>query len=154
RQSNVLTVVETYTITNIWTHDQPNKRWKADFYADNLYHTLTDPDSRLRKSPLALNYPLLRQQEILVHLPDTEWKIPDLATNVEHEAFSFKYHRTLHGSVATYSYECRTKLVTVPIESVPSYLVKLDRMESLLADTLQRSDAQKAVGVNWLMVVI
>jgi hypothetical protein len=155
RQANVLTVVESYTITNIWTRDPSDKLWKAVFYADNLYQALTDPNSRLRNSPLAVSYPLLRQQEIIVHLPDTEWKIPDLATNVEDAAFSFNYHRQLRGSVATYNYECRTKQATVPVERVPGYLAKLDQMEDLLTDTLQRSDPQKpAAGINWLMVVI
>jgi hypothetical protein len=153
RQANVLTVVEAYTITNLWTRDPSDQLWKAVFYADNLSHVLTDPDSRLRNSPLAVSHPLLRQQEIIVHLPDTEWKIPDLATNVEDAAFSFNYHRRLRGSVATYSYECRTKLATVPVELVPGYLAKRDQMEDLLTDTLQRSEPQPAAGINWLMVV-
>jgi len=155
RQANVLTVVESYTITNIWTRDPSDKLWKAKFYADNLNHVLTDPDSRLRKSPLALSYPLLRQQEIIVHLPDTEWKIQDLATNIEHEAFSFNYHRKLRGSVATYDYECRTKLAAVPVDLVSGYLTKRDQMEDLLTDALQRGDPPKrADGINWLMVVV
>ncbi|HTX22661.1 MAG TPA: DUF3857 domain-containing protein [Candidatus Aquilonibacter sp.] len=154
RQADILTVVESYTITNIWTRDAADKLWKADFYADDLSEALTDPDSRFRKTPLALSYPLRRQQEIIVHLPDTGWKIPDLTTNIEHEAFSFNYHRQLRGSVVTYDYECRTKLATVPVELVPSYLNEHDQMEDLLSDTLQRSDAPQAAGINWLMVVI
>ena len=154
RQANVLTVLESYTVTNIWTRDPSDNLWKAVFYADNLSHTLTDPDSRLRNSPLTVSYPLLREQEIIVHLPDTEWKIPDIATNVEDAAFSFNYHRQFRGSVATYNYECRTKLATVPVELVPGYLAKLEQMEDLLSDTLQRSEPEKAAGINWLMIVI
>lgn len=154
RSSNVLTVVESYTITNIWKLDAAGKLWKANFYADNLSGVLTDPDSRLRKTPLALSYPMMREQEIIVHLPDKGWKIPDLATNVEDAAFSFSYRRHLQGTVVTYNYECRTKLATVPVQLVSGYLADSDRMDDLLSDMLQRGGPSKAAGINWLMVMI
>lgn len=154
RQANILAVEECYTITNLWTRDEVGKLWKACFYADNLYNALTDPDTRLRKTPLALSYPKLRQQEVIVHLPDKEWQIPDLGTNIEHDAFSFNYHRKFHGSTVTFNYECHTKLATVPVALVPGYLAERDRMEGLLTDTLQRADKKNTNSINWLMVVI
>jgi transglutaminase-like putative cysteine protease len=154
RQANILAVEESYTITNLWTRDEAEKLWKACFYADNLYNTLTDPKTRLRKTPLALSYPKLRQQEVVVHLPDKEWQITDIETNIEHDAFSFNYHRKLHGSTVTFNYECRTRLATVPVALIPSYLTKRDHVEELLKDTLQRADGTNANRINWLMVVI
>ena len=160
RPANVLVVKEFYTITNLWKWDGSDKLWKTEFYADNLYRALTDPNTRLRKSPLALDYPLEREQENIVHLPDMGWQIPDLQTNIENDAFSFHYHRQLRGSMATYFYDCRTRAATVPVAQVPLYLAARDRMEDLLEDTLQRSDGTgndtkpTAEGVNWLMVVI
>lgn len=154
RQANIVTVEESYIITNLWERDGAEKLWKASFYADNLYNVLTDPQTRLRKTPLALGFPMLRQQEVIVHLPDHDWQIPDHQTNIEHAAFSFSYQRHLRGSTATYNYECRTKLPTVPTELVPSYLASLDHMEDLLTDTLQRPDDKTPDGINWLMAVI
>jgi hypothetical protein len=154
RQANILVVEESYTITNLWTRNEAQKLWKACFYADNLYHALTDPNTRLRKTPLALSYPMLRQQEVIVHLPDKEWQIPDLETNIEHDAFSFNYHRKLHGSTVTFNYECRTKLAIVPVALVSSYLTERDRVEDLLSDTLQHGDGENTNGINWLMIVI
>jgi hypothetical protein len=153
RPANLLAVEESYTITNLWARDEAAKLWKACLYADNLYNTLTDPKTRLRKFPLALAYPLLRQQEVIVHLPDRDWQITDLGTNIEHDAFSFSYHRQFHGSTVKFNYECRTRLASVPVELIPGYLTRLDRMEDLLTDTLQRSDEDSATGINWLMVV-
>jgi hypothetical protein len=154
RQANILAVEESYTITNLWTRDEAGKLWKACLYADNLYNTLTDPKTRLRIFPLALSYPMLRQQEVVVHLPDKDWQITDYGTNIEHDAFSFSYHRKLHGSTVTFNFECRTRLATVPVTLIPGYLAKRDRMEELLTDTLQRGDEKNANGINWLMVVI
>ena len=154
RLTNVVTVEEFYSITNFWVYDAEDRLWKARFYAENLYNLLTEPDTRLRKSPLALNYPAQRQHETIVHLPDSGWQIPALQTNVENEAFSFSYHRQLSGSTVTFNYECHTRLPALPAALVPGYLAKRQQMEDLLVDILQRSDGKVAHGVNWLMVVI
>lgn len=154
RPANVLTVEETYTITNLWRRDATDKLLKTSFHADNLSGFLTDPDTRLRKTPLALSYPSLRRHKIVVRLPDTDWQIPDSRTNVEHEAFSFSYHSRLVGDTMTSDYECRTKLAAVPAELVPGYLAKREQMEDLLTDSLQHPDSKAAKGINWLMVII
>jgi len=154
RLANIIMVDESYTITNLWERDATDKLSKAIFYADNLYDALTDPHTRLRKTPLALIFPMVRQQSLIVHLPDTDWQIPDSQTNIEHAAFSFDYHSKFQGRTVIYNYECRTKLAAVPAELVPSYLASLDRMENLLTDTLQRSDKKTSDGINWLMAVI
>ncbi len=155
RESNRLVVEESYVITNLWERDNADKLWQAAFYADNLYDILTDPKTRLRKTPLALAFPMTRQQRLTVHLPDSDWQISETRTNIEHAAFAFDYHRQLHGQTLTFDYECRTKLAVIPKEMVPSYLASLDRMENLLEDTLQRPDEKTASGgTNWLMVII
>jgi hypothetical protein len=154
RQANIVTVEESYTITNLWTLDEPAKLWKATFYADNFYNALTDPETRIRKTPLALSYPMLRKQQIIVHLPDKDWQVSDLTTNVENDAFSFKYKRHLADSTVTYDYECRTKVPSVAVDSVPGCLAKRDRLEDLLTDTLQRPAGKVTKSINWLMVVV
>ena len=155
RTANRLVVEEAYAITNLWTRDDADKLWKASFYADNLYNILTDPKTRLRKTPLALAFPLTRQQRLTVHLPDSDWQISESRTNIEHAAFVFNYHRQLHGQTLTFDYECRTKLAVIPAEMAPDYLVNLDRMENLLDDLLQRPDEKAdSGGTNWLMVFI
>ncbi len=154
RLANVLTVDESYTITNFWSRDESDKLWKATFYADNLYNFLTDPDTRLRKTPLAVSFPSLRRHEVIVHLPDTDWKIPESRTNLENDAFSFSYHRQLNGNTVTFDYACRTKLPVLPATLVPAYLANREAMEDLLTDMLQRSDAKVVAGINWLMVII
>jgi len=157
RLQNLVSIEESYLITNLWTFDQTEKLWKVQFYADNLYGALTDPSTRLRKNPLRFAYPLQRRQEITVHLPDADWKIPDLEKAVDHDAFAFNYRRKLNGSTVSYHYDCRTKLAALPAERVPGYLVKLGEMENLLSDALQRSDRKKTSAgqrINWLMVLI
>jgi transglutaminase-like putative cysteine protease len=157
RLQNLLTVEESYLITNLWEFNEKDKLWKAIFYADNLYNALTEPNTRLRKSPLALDYPFQRQQEITVHLPDADWNIPDSEKTVDHDAFAFKYQCKLDRSTVRFNYDCRTKLATLPADLVPGYLAKLDEMNGLLDDTLRRpNDKLENVlaRINWLMIVV
>lgn len=157
RLQNLLVVEESYAITNLWELDETDRLWKARFYADNLYNALTDPNTRLRKSPLSLAYPLQRQQEITVHLPDADWNIPNADKTVDHDAFSLSYQCKLNGSTVRFNYECRTKLATLPVELVPGYLTKLAEMEDLLDDTLQRPNDKPEnllARINWLMIII
>ncbi len=157
RLANVLSIEETYRVTNLWKLDETDQLRKASFYADNLYRVLTDPNTRIRKSPLRFSYPFQRQQEITVHLPDSKWNIPDLEKAIDHDAFAFHFRRKLTGAVLRFNLECQTKLAALPAERVPDYLSKLEEMETLLTETLQRADTKKqnlASRINWLMVII
>jgi transglutaminase-like putative cysteine protease len=154
RTANKFIQEEFYVITNLWERQDKERIWTAEFHADNLYNVLTDPQTRLRKTPLALGYPLTRQQHIVVNLPDADWQISEIRTNIEHQAFSYSYHRRLHGKILELDHECHTKLATVPVEMVPGYLAALDQMEALLSDVLHRPDASADGGINWLMVLI
>ena len=84
-------------------------------------------------------------------------EIPKTEETVEHEAFVFRYRRQFSGSVVRFQYECETRIRELPAEKVAGYLEKLEEMENLLDDTLQRPDnsARSILAqMNWLMVVI
>jgi hypothetical protein len=157
RLANVLTVTEHYEVPDLWQFDKSEKLWEAEFYAESLQNMLTDPDTRLRKMPLRLSFPFRREQDIVIHLPDSEWNISDTEQSVEHESFSFRYERKLTGALLRCHYECATKTNEIPSEKVANYLAKLKEMEDLLGDTLQRPDnSQKTVvgQINWLMAIV
>jgi len=157
RKNNVLIVTEHYRIRNLWKLGDSGRRWEATFYADSLQDVLTSPSTRLRQMPLRLAFPVRREQEIVVHLPDGGWNIPDLVKDVDHEAFFFHYRRKYSGSTVRFRYECETKGSEVPAQNVAGYLSKREEMENLLADTLHRADDSRhtlLARLNWLMVVI
>jgi hypothetical protein len=157
RKSNVLTVSEHYQIRDLWILDKSSKQWKAEFYAENLQRVLTDPTTRFRTMPLRLSFPLRREQENVVQLPESNWSIPDLEKSLEHEAFTFHYQRKFSGSTVRFQYACETKTNQLPAEKVAGYLAKLEEMEDLLGDSLQRpDDSPRGIldRMNWLMAVI
>lgn len=156
RLQNLLSIEESYVVTNLWERDATGNLKVAHFYADNLYNALTEPSTRIRKTPLYFVYPLRRQQEITVKLPDSDWNIPDLEKTVEQDAFAFSYSRKLTGSSLHLQYECRTRLAELPTEKVSAYLAKLKEMTDLLDDTLQRPNGTRKLAhrINWIMVLM
>jgi hypothetical protein len=157
RERNLLEVTEHYQVGDLWTENKSSRRREAIFYAESLEQFLSAPQTRRRKMPLALPYPARREQTIFVHLPDNEWQVAPLATNVECDAFILNYRRTLTGSTVKFDYACETKAAALAVGQVPGYLKKLEEMQGLLSDTLYRSD-KMAGGVlaqlNLLMIVI
>ena len=156
RKNNVLILTEHYQIRDIWKLNPATKMKEAEFYGDNLLNVLTDPNTRLRSMPLRIPFPLQREHQILVHLPDREWNIPNAEKTIDHDAFFFHYRRTFSGKIVRYQFECKTKIPELPAQKVADYLVKLDEMETEVGEKLQRpdDDLKHVVGsLNWLMVV-
>jgi len=134
-------VTEHYEIKDFWQLDSSSHQWQAKFSTENLDNILTDPNTRLRKMPLRIPYPLRREQDVVVHLPDNDWDLPNWETNVNHEAFSFHYRRHFSGSTVRFHYNCETKLPEVPAAEVAGYLKKREAMQGLLGDMLYRPSA-------------
>ncbi len=155
RQNNVLGVTEYYRVNNLWERDKKSERLEATFYADALENKLPDPDTRLRTAPLGFPYPWHRVQDVIVHLPETDWDLDPTENAVDSEAFAFHFRRKGQGSTVQFHYDCETKLAALPAEKVAAYLKKRDEMNALLGDTLYRPEKSLAGDlsqVNWLMV--
>lgn len=157
RSRNVLELTEEYEIKDFWKKDKTSQRSEAAFYPENLIKALIAPSTRLRKMPLRLPYPMQRQQEMFVHLPDGDWNITSEEQAVDSDGFTFHFRREMSGSVLHLHYDCATKTPVIAAARVPDHLKQLDEMENLLGDTLQRPESAIGAGlaqVNWLMVVI
>jgi hypothetical protein len=156
RRANVLTVSEHYELHNLWTRDKAEGRWEADFYADSLYNILPDPTTRLRKNPLHIPFPFRRTHEVVVHLPDSDWKVPEKKVEIDDSAFHFLYNCRFKGSVMTASFECETRVREIPADLVAGYLGHRRQMEDELGVRLYHADTRgpAIARLNWLMVII
>lgn len=157
RKNNILTVTEQYRIPEIWKANASTKKREFSFYADSLLNVLTDPSTRLRKMPLRIPYPLRRDHDIAIHLPDKEWSIPNTEKAIEHDAFTFHYRRTHSEKLVQYHFDCETKVSELPAPKVATYLARLAEMETEVGEKLTRPDdnAKNIISrLNWLMVVV
>jgi transglutaminase-like putative cysteine protease len=157
RVQNILRITEDYQIRNLWETNDSSLQLQATFPAETLHGMLPVPSTRIRTRPLRVTYPLQREQEVIVHLPDDSWNISDTEERVEHEAFSFLYQRKFSDKNVRFIYRCETKLKEVAAENVAGYLKKRDEMDDLLGDTLFRPDNRPQAiwaRLNWLMVIL
>jgi transglutaminase-like putative cysteine protease len=156
RVLNEVTVVEGYTIEDLWQREEDGKRWEAQFVPESMLGALAEPSTRIRTGPLGLPYPLHQRQELEVHLADGGWSgLPAMDEVVEHEAFWFRYRRTAEDTLIRFEYELESLLDELPAGEVSGYLKKVEAMDELLGDLLYRPD-EIGFGflgaVNWYMV--
>ncbi len=161
--NNVIKVAEEYRIKDLWSSSGDDQRPTASFYPDSLNSVLTEPRTRLRTMPVELSYPLRKQHEIAVRLPE-DWDVSDDQIMVSHEAFSFHCSTRSSDSEIVFFYELETKKDEVRPEEIADYLTKVEEFEESLGNYLERADESKqrqtndgqvaaADGVNWAMVM-
>src|SRR5690606_18442783 len=107
---------------NLWIPDKANEFLEAEFHPDALNQLLTEPSTRLRKFPLHIPYPLKREQEVVVHLPDENWNLPLAENTIDNEAFTFRYQRKFSGRTVRFFYSCETKTNQIPAKTTAIYL--------------------------------
>ncbi len=157
RALNILETTEHYQIQDAWKLDKKTGRWEAAFYAETLQNVLNEPDVRLRKTPINLEYPMRREHDVVVYLPRIGWDIEPLHQLVSCDAFDFGCSRDFSDSVMRSQYYCESKLPAVPADKVTAYLAKVQEMEDLLGDVLYRPDNQISsifARLNWLMIIL
>ena len=141
--NNRLTIAEDYQIADIATvSEQDGKHTVAistvDF--DSLFNV---PEVRIRKSPLALGFPLTVEQTTEVLLP-SEWPIKPEKHHVEDPAFTFDQDLRLDGLrlIITDHYTSLAK--EVPASDMPRYLANLARARDALDFSLYWTDPAPA----------
>jgi transglutaminase-like putative cysteine protease len=156
RALNLRTVTEHYQIPNFWSTNAAQKHYEANFHADALYSRLSDPQVRVRKMPLFIPHPLKVEQNVIIHLPDSEWNLPNTNRNLANEAFAFHFERNFSGAKVQLHYTLETLTNQIPAVKVATYLKDRETVTDELDTMLFRSFNTRSAGggVNWLMVVV
>ena len=156
RPMNLRIVTEHYQIPNFWSTNAARKEYDASFHADALYQRLSNPEDRVRKWPLMIPFPMKLEQDVIVHLPDKGWNLPNTNKVVENDAFAFHFERNFSDARVYFHYTLETKTNQIPTARVAAYLKDRETMTDDLDTMLYRSFRTGSTlgGVNWLMVVI
>jgi transglutaminase-like putative cysteine protease len=105
KSSNVIEVREFYTLPRSFTGNDDGLL-TFQLHADEIYPFGEPLRSSVRQAPLAIEYPIRVQQNLIVHLPE-EWPVEPDTMTVENPAF--RYHSEVGYSAQTlklgYSYE-------------------------------------------------
>ncbi|OYU94517.1 MAG: hypothetical protein CFE21_16055 [Bacteroidetes bacterium B1(2017)] len=88
---NIFTVCENYEINKMWTFDKESGNINLEVYPEALMADIVVPEQRIRKYPLALNYPLVLEQQIELVLP-SNWDINEDALSKKNPHFVYQYN--------------------------------------------------------------
>jgi hypothetical protein len=137
--------------------DDSSKRRQATVYPDNMLGALTEPTTRLRRMPLGIDYPVRREQELIIELPTDDWALPAETLEVRHDSFRFRFQSVPARQRVRLLYECETLTDEVPAHDVGTYLARVQEMDELLGDVFYRpSDSRvgQLADLNWLMIAL
>jgi hypothetical protein len=142
KRNNRLTTTESYTISNLAGAPDAQGKHTVWIEAPDVEELLSDPDVKIRKSPLLLKYPLEVSSTTEVLLP-ASWSINDRDTRIEDPAFSF--HRSVRGDpkhkrlVIQDDYRALSDEVAAP--EMPRYTANLAKARGELGYSLDWSDS-------------
>lgn len=152
---NVLTTIESYKITNFFKRDSVNRKYTADFYADDISRQLPDVNGQVN-TPVAVTYPYNMDYTIKVNLP-YGWDINNEHDAISREAYKFIGDKTVSGNDLILRYQFTYLKNHIPLNQLSDF--KKD-VKELKDDKLSYSfyyipDLKKVpFRLNYLMLVI
>jgi len=145
KRNNRLTTTESYAIANIAGEPDANGKHTVWIETPDVDELLSDPDVKLRKSPLLLKYPLEVSATTEVLLP-ASWAIDESDERVEDPAFTF--HRRVHADPGKTRFviqdDYRSLSDEVSAREMPRYTANLAKARDDLDYSLTWSDALPA----------
>ncbi|MGH8046831.1 MAG: DUF3857 domain-containing protein, partial [Chthoniobacterales bacterium] len=157
---NVLTTDEAYTIPKFWqTRPQDPEHLYAEVFPYFIKDLLDPPGTRIRTSPLGLQYPKKIRERFTIELPEPG-NFPNEDLNVEDAAFRYSSSSRLEGRLLKVTYEYESLADSVAQERLPEYLENLRRARENLGYPLMVSKllveggtiAKPALVMNWALL--
>ncbi|MBC3541295.1 DUF3857 domain-containing protein [Rufibacter sediminis] len=140
--ANRFTTYENYKIADFWqegTSDNGNL-WTASILPLTLYSKLELPSTRIRNSPLALEYPYDYDHTIKIHVP-SNWNVKDDEVEVENKAFSYKQTTTYDAQnrVVVLHFTFKTLKDHVSVEEMKAYFTAIKKIKDGMGFELTHS---------------
>ena len=100
---NVLTTIESYSISGFYKKDTLSGKMIADFYA-NFISELFPAVSNQAKAPISVNYPYAIDYTIKVVLTGG-WNVPEATNKLERDSYKFSSHYSINKDTLLLNYQ-------------------------------------------------
>jgi transglutaminase-like putative cysteine protease len=156
--ADVFSTVEHYTIPGFWSPGTAKGSSVADFFPDVVRSEIPVPRTKVRTSPMEVDYPRRVAQHIVIDLPEP-WTVKAEDTTSTTDAFTLRTRISSSGKSVSLSYEYDARTVEVGPGRMASYNRDVQRIEDDLGYRLTWS-ASKPVATtmqtpdNLLSIVI
>jgi len=140
RDANRIVVRERYVID-----DYVREQW-ACFRANSLGRALRRPRTRLRTTPLAVEFPFFVRHEVEVHVPDVS-SVPEDMT-LASDAISFSRQVTDLGRIVRVSFDLRTRRDSVDVAGVAAHMRTVDSIREATWACVGAEVGKKRAGLS------
>ena len=153
---NKIETFEYYLITNFWVLNDSKSQYTADFYPSSISSRLDTPEVTIRKTPLALDFPVHEHVRVEVNLPE-EWPIKADTNSYTSAAFQFTGKQWFRGRTFFMDYEYKSLTNVVTVADVPLHLKKMRELQDELGYTLYwdvDTTGLSLARVNWPILAL
>ena len=148
---NTLRIVEKYTVGDLFVGDEDQPR-QVELYPFGLGRVLPYPETRIRKTPLAISYPARRTYKTILRTPDP-LDYDDYVEEVNSPAFKFSTRQRFKGNTSEFEYSIETLQDRVAASDVAEYLSKYEELNDLLGD-YPEEPMPVDNRINWLAIFL
>lgn len=160
-QANVVTVLESYRIPEIWEENPDNPgRFEASFPSKYIYDRLWTPSTKKRTMPFAIDHPVDASHHIEIHLPDPMNEKAKLV-EIEDPAFRYTYRERFEGPVTKVDHTYRSLGDAVAPERIGNYLVQVGKAENHTDYSIwisramhEGTSAPETYRFNWILAAV
>ncbi|MES2457559.1 MAG: DUF3857 domain-containing protein [Bacteroidota bacterium] len=152
-EANIVEITESYEISDIWTEKAENGKALVYLYADLISNELRNINSKKRKSPLALKYPVNIEQNITVNMPYPG----DYGTEsfkVENDNYYFELYRFQRNNTETFTYVFRNTKPFIPASETKQYVKDYKKITEYLSYTLSAGGTSPSTEANYYTILI
>ncbi len=160
--SNIISVLEYYTIYEPWTIDSANGMKQAFTTPAHILTSKLVFIDKSRKTPVALEFPMNLQHSVIVNLPQA-WQMEQENMDIRREGYRFvsKPAAVLNTVQLRYSFE--SGMDHIPLKDLDQYRKDMDALSEAANISLTWrpgvgraavADGRWTGGVNWLAVLL
>ena len=162
--NNIVTVVETYEVPNLWSTPDETGQIEAEFFPKPISDYAARPETTVRTMPLRMSHPINVQLTTTINLPEN-WSVTPGERVIESHAFRAKEAIAGKGKRVTLTYSWESLGHHVSAEHVAAHVKDLVRFRDTLGTTLTYSVGKSATAsdapaeaegfrVNWKMLLL
>lgn len=141
--ANVFRATERYRLPEFWVEEDGGVY--AELYADVVAGAIPESETRLRTTPLWVDFPRHLVQRMEIELPE-EWPDSSWTETFENAAFALRVDHSVSGRLAALSWDYRSLAPEVPIAQVPDVQKSIRELDSSLNYEIAWPDEKVAEG--------
>ncbi len=155
-EDNFIEVYEKYKFKGLWANDTSKNILSATFIATILSEHIKLLPDKIRKIPVALEYPYDLNYTVKIFLPK-QWTLTEIEKKIERDEYTFFFRSSYDKfeNAITYQYTYKILKDHVPVDKISQFIKDMNEIDAVSSHILTwgNEPAQPVSQVNWDMVV-